>query len=50
MGEVDKSEALETAVEITKEFARGGYSGGSADRLLEILYEKMVELSEDAKK
>lgn len=48
----DKEECLKMAVEIAKEFARGGAGNGGYDAPAEVLekaYVKLVKLSEEAK-
>jgi hypothetical protein len=42
----EKEKALHTAIEIVKEYARGGTQQHSLASTLESLYEKLVELRE----
>jgi hypothetical protein len=44
---MNKYHELEQAVEITKEYVRGG-GGVSPDKILENVYNKLKELSDDA--
>ncbi len=47
----DKLTQLKVAIEITKEFGRGGYSSTlNPDEILELLYKKLIELKEEALK
>jgi len=43
---MDKQECLNQAIEITKEWCRGG-SQGSPDAILDYLYRKLLELNKD---
>jgi hypothetical protein len=46
---INKVGCLSQAIEITKEYARGG-GQGAIDEILERLYKKLKELAEDSSK
>ncbi len=50
MEKVDKINALKIAVDMVKEFGRGGYEATTPDVILNKLYDKIIELNEDALK